>query len=201
MRYMKKRIRQWENCNLLHFYYQHLVISGLYAKDENFLVNHVYTLLSTACFFFAYIYLMSFRLTNFKWFFVPGMASLIAAFYYIFRAGIGIALVALDLNNKLHPEGDSSTLYLISYILIISFVFILTAFSLSKIKNTEFSRHKHFNKITKYLFYFLYGVIFILMFYPPNTLDYKIALVFLGCIGVDILALSTLIIHNIRTIK
>lgn len=178
-----------------------IVISGIYAKDGNLLVNHVYALLSTACFFFAYIYLMGFRLTSFKWFFVPGMASLIAAFYYIFRAGIGIALVALDLNDKLHPEGDSSTLYIMSYVMIVSFALILTAFSLSKIKNTEFSRHKHLSKITKYVFYILYCIIFILMFYPPNALDYKFALVFLGCIGVDILALSTLIIHNTRTAK
>lgn len=173
-----------------------IVISGLYAKDGDLLVNHVYTLLSTCCFFFAYIYLISYRLTNFKWFFVPGMASLIAAFYFIFRASIGIIMVSMDLNDKLHPEGSSSTLFWIFYIMILSFVAILTVFSMNRLKNVEFSRYKRLNKAIKSVFYILYGIIFILIVAPHEAFIYRIALVFLGSLGVDILVLSTLIAHN-----
>lgn len=173
-----------------------LVIAGIYAKDETLQVNHVYTLLASACFFFAYIDFLGFRLTNFKWFFALGIVSLAYAFYFIFRAALGLAVLAINLNDKLPSQGSPDLTEQVLFCMILSFMIILTAFSIIRLKNTRFSKHILFDKLIKSGFYFLYLVIVMVIFVQP-TVSNMIGYGGVGAVFVDIFVLAALFIHSV----
>lgn len=92
-----------------------IVISGIFVNNKDPLDNRICTLLAAGCFFFAYVYLMIFRLTNFDIFFLPGIISLIAAFYFIIKAVNELTFFASDL-NILPPTGSFHCAYRCEYL-------------------------------------------------------------------------------------
>ncbi|HEY3363167.1 MAG TPA: hypothetical protein VGK06_15455 [Methanosarcina sp.] len=172
-----------------------LVVSGLYTTSEKLQINHVYTLLAAPCFFFAYASFMGFRLTNFKWFFMIGAASLAYALYFIFRAVIGLVLLALDLNDALPPLQKSTNIDVVLFLIITSFIVVITVFSVIKLKNTKLSKYIIFDKVIKSVFYLFYVIILIIVI-NQNTIQYMIGFALIGVLFVDISILVTLFIKS-----
>jgi hypothetical protein len=181
-----------------------LVISGLYTKDGSLQINRVQTLFASACFFFAYISLMGFKLTNFKWFFILGASTLALAFYFIFRAVIGIITLATNLNDTLPIIGRSSSVGATFLLIISSFIVILTAYSVVRVKNTRFCKNVLFNKIIRCGFYSIYILVFIItlmIIFVQSDIPLIITWGILGILAVNIITLSTLLIHSVLTAK
>lgn len=180
-----------------------LVISGLYAH-YNYSFNYIYSLLASGSFFFAYIGFMGFRLTNFKWFLILGIISLIDAIYSIFRACIGIMALAINQNNNIMaryniPDMTSPGLLQLYFY---GFITILTVYTVITVKNYKFKDDQH-KKVMKFMLYSSYFLVVIISFLPGREYvitDIKVDMIteiMFGALDVDLSVLSLLIIDSI----
>lgn len=172
-----------------------LVISGLYTKDGSMQISNIYTLTASAFFFFAYIGLIAFRLTDFGWFFLLGIISLSIAFYFFFPAAIGIMLLASNLNDSLPSSQNLSLTILILSIIIALFIIVLTAFTVHKIKKGTFSKDSSLNKKIKSAFYGLYVLGIIIIIIKTETFSDLLVNTMGGFLGVDIISLLIMLAY------
>jgi hypothetical protein len=104
-------------------------------------------------------------------------------------------LLALDLNDALPPLQKSTNIDVVLFLIITSFIVVITVFSVIKLKNTKLSKYIIFDKVIKSVFYLFYVIILIIVI-NQNTIQYMIGFALIGVLFVDISILVTLFIKS-----
>jgi hypothetical protein len=152
------------------------VVLATFSKTNSLQGNLVTSQIASACFFFAYIEMVSFKLTNFKWFLRCGLITLSLGLYFIFQIILGMMSTVLYQLVTIN--------IFILYIIILGFILIINHFSLTLIKNAVFHR------VLKYLHYTVIALIII----PLFTQITKINLLHHFIAGISVMYIVAIII-------